>query len=238
MTRYIYSYAWTPQTDSSYTWVAGFQGLMLDFESRLVYARWRFYQAALGAWLSRDPLEIRSAGLFGASSPMDDPPATILGVHLLGAVGSGGALYQFESGDPLSQLDPLGLNDFKDCWKNFITPLPAATKQAFGKQFIKCATSVGKFPVDYAAILKCMANQGLGAGKTAAAKLYCCFNGDQAFPLDVETSQDNIQNCQTRCAWQECQDFFNAAFNPNSLIGLKEQQDTCNTGCCSKSENP
>jgi len=79
--RTIMNAAWSVITASSYNWIIGPQGLMIDAESGLEYVRARYLLTALGGLMSRD-----SAGyMFGSN------------------------LYEYVVSNPTNELDPSGL---------------------------------------------------------------------------------------------------------------------------------
>jgi RHS repeat-associated protein len=55
--RTIMNASWSVLSDSAYDWVIGFQGLMHDVESGLVYDRGRMFHLVLGSFTQRDPAE-------------------------------------------------------------------------------------------------------------------------------------------------------------------------------------
>jgi RHS repeat-associated protein len=79
--RTIMNAAWSIITASAYNWSIGHQGLIIDAESALIYNRNRCLNTAMGGWLQRDPI---------------------------GYV-EGLSIYQYVSGGPINQIDPLGL---------------------------------------------------------------------------------------------------------------------------------
>jgi RHS repeat-associated protein len=78
--RTIMNSSWTTITTSAYDWMIGFQGLMHDEETELVYNRTRYLSTGLGRHLSRD--------------------------HL--GYSDGGSLHEYVASRPISLLDPLG----------------------------------------------------------------------------------------------------------------------------------
>jgi RHS repeat-associated protein len=54
-TRTVMNASWSVLSNSAYDWVIGFQGLMHDGESGLIYVRNRYLQPEIGGWMRRDP---------------------------------------------------------------------------------------------------------------------------------------------------------------------------------------
>jgi RHS repeat-associated protein len=81
----------------------GFAGMFWSAEVGLAFTRFRAYDAALGRWLSRDPLE---------DAEMEEGPN----------------LYSYVGSNPVNLVDPVGLGG-KDCCKEFLDDLERVKKQ-------------------------------------------------------------------------------------------------------------
>jgi RHS repeat-associated protein len=86
--RTIMNASWSVLSDSAYDWVIGFQGLMHDVESGLVYDRGRILNPPLGRMNQRDSVRAYREGL---------------------------SLYQFENSDPVKFLDASGWEATSSC---------------------------------------------------------------------------------------------------------------------------
>jgi RHS repeat-associated protein len=109
--RLIYDASWSPIGSSSYDWLIGHQGLMLDPESGLLYNRLRKLHRILGQFLQREK--------FGF------------------AYIDGHNLYQYDRSNPERFKDPTGLACCYSCWA--YPPICAAALVTIGSAIAACA---------------------------------------------------------------------------------------------------
>jgi len=101
--RTIMNTSWNVLSASAYDWGIGFQGLMLDEESELVYVRNRYLQPGLGRWMEEDHLKLETD-----QSPPSFP--RLSGPPVLPGIGRDGMnLYEYERSSPVKFLDPQGM---------------------------------------------------------------------------------------------------------------------------------
>ena len=139
----IYSASWALISDSSYSWDIGFQGLMQDDATGLIYGRHRYEHPALGRWMNRDPIgepgqmmmdftQVPTpAGMaFASRDGSDINAAAVNGAQANIAIWLGRAagnapwawkyadgmnLYLYERSNPATRLDPSGMDIFINC---------------------------------------------------------------------------------------------------------------------------
>jgi len=112
---------WTIISSSTYNWSIGFQALLLDQESQVIYNRNRLLHSKMGRFTGRDPHGYRD----------------------------GPNLYQYLRSKPTTSHDPLGLGtqlsaDISDCAEKFQSCLTVANADldACRRQWATCTQSV------------------------------------------------------------------------------------------------
>jgi RHS repeat-associated protein len=205
--RTIYDGSWTPQSTSGYSWVVGFQGLVQDSETSLIYVRNRYLHSMLGIWMQRDPLGIHHITRSSAQCSFN------LGDELIQRSAIGMNLYQVEESNPITNTDPSGLFIFPAirCFNAYFGTLPPNALKELKQDLLACAAQMGVIGLNNPqAIWDCLKSKIVGSMSgllnDAFANFVCCaVHPWQGLfdPLNPSQAHD-YASCGQRCDWDDC----------------------------------
>lgn len=165
-----------------------------DDETGLGYWGYRYYNPALGRWISRDPVAELGFAVTRALQRTQNPHLSVT------EYGDEGNLFSYIDDEPMGHYDPLGLSKGGKCniTPSFVTgretveELESLAKAARAEGKIKKAKSIE----GYVKVLKRYAHKGRTMGRKSAISVegLCCMALTEILFLEVDLGLTNILN--------------------------------------------